>query len=270
MLDVRDMWAESLSTTSLAKIPGFIKFNLFLEKFLFNRADLIICTSRAQVRTVKEMTKGQIPVSFVPNGIDPDLKSLDSNVNPMIKDIKAEFDYIVMFAGKHSNYTALESVLPAAEKLAAEKVAFLFVGGGYTKKRLIECSAEMALSNVFFHDQVSKKDLSSFLAGADIFLINYSNSEAWEKVLPNKLFDYLYWNKPIIASVVEGEITATVREAGAGVCISPENPDEMVLAVKEIIKNGKKNPDTRKFVLNNYDREKTVKLFVENYRKLLD
>jgi glycosyltransferase involved in cell wall biosynthesis len=259
VIDVRDLWTESLSTTSLSKIPFFLKFNLWMESFVYNRAAAICCTSQAQAETVKSLLKRNIPVSLVPNGIDP---VIDDNVeiNPFIREVREKHGKVVLFAGKHSNYTDLDNVISAAKLLNDREFAIVLLGGGYTKKGLVKRVVEEKIQNVYFHDPVPKSQVAGFEAGADIFLINYSPEKAWAKVLPNKVFDYLFWNKPVIAAVTPGEISKILEESGSGVRVDPGNPDALAKAIfnHETIQSRK---DSREYILDNYDRKQTVKQF---------
>ncbi len=263
LIDVRDLWTDSLSTTSLAQLPFFLTINRFLEKLLYQRADFITCTSKAQSDEIRKMVSGQVPVLYVPNGLDPEITVIPSNPHPFINKIRMKYQWVGLFAGKHSHYTALDTLLTAAKELEKDKFAFLLIGGGYTKERLIKQSMEEGINNVFFHDPVPKKEISSFLMGADIFFINYSPAKAWQNVLPNKIFDYMYWNRPIIAAVVPGEITQILSESGAGVSVPPGDASAIIRAVRYFIQNTSWECNSQRYLMKYFNRQNTVKHFVK-------
>jgi len=270
MIDVRDLWSDSLSTTKLAKIPLFLKLNRFAEKLLYKNAHLITCTSQAQGEEIRKMVGGRVPIVVVPNGLDPDLKDHNGSIHPFVHKIKKTYKHVGIFAGKHSRYASLETLLAVAKAMQNDDFALLFVGGGYTKQALVRLTEKEDLKNVFFHEPVPKNKIASFLLGADIFFINYSKKTAWKNVLPNKIFDYMYYNKPIVAAVVPGEITRILEESGAGVCVPPEQPDEIAAAVR--ISLGEKGQTLRAkdYILKHFDRKNTVAKFIAAFRRALD
>lgn len=270
LIDVRDLWSDSLATTNLAHLPLFLPLNRLLERVLYQKADLIICTSESQAETIRRMLSKQVPVHFVPNGLDPEIRITSSQTHPLIHKIKQKYDWIGLYAGKHSQYACLETLISAAKELAKDKFAFLFVGGGYAKAELLNRAKKEELKNVFFHDPVPKKEISSFLMGADMFFINYSRAQAWRNVLPNKVFDYMYWNCPIIAAVVPGEITRVLSESGAGVGVPPENPEAIVKAVRQYLKNKSWKINSRDYLLLNFDRHKTTIKFFNACQQVLN
>lgn len=262
VLDVRDLWTDSLSTTGLARIPFFLTINDWLERFLYARADSIYCTSQSQVEAVQAKTKGRRPVFWVPNGIDP-VVSDEVDIHPFVRDIQSDFQWIGLFAGKHSKYTDLDCLISAAKELEGEGFALILLGGGYTKPQLKTRVASENISNVFFHDPVPKSQVGQFEAGADIFFVNYSPEQVWSRVLPNKLFDYLYWNKPVIASVSRGEITRIIEESGSGISVEPGDPQAIAAAVKQCLLQGHPAGNySREYLFSHFKRSQTVDRFL--------
>jgi glycosyltransferase involved in cell wall biosynthesis len=267
VLDVRDLWADSLATTSLAKIPFFLDVNLWIERKLYSLADVICCTSRSQVKTIKTMASSGIPVAFVPNGIDPEVRE-PSMMHPFMIKIRERYRWVGLYAGKHTKYTDLGNLIDAAQQLADQDFALVLLGGGYTRKGLQERAEKEGIQNVFFHEPVPKSEVATFEFGADLFFINYSPEKAWAKVLPNKVFDYMYWNKPIVAAVVPGEITRIIDESEAGLSVTPQDPHSLSKAVSNLISNGQTRVQCRDFLFSNFDRRKTVMKFVNMIEKI--
>ena len=260
LLDVRDLWSDSLATTSLAKIPFFLKLNEWIEKTLYKKANMICCTSRAQMETVKAYARNKKPVLFVPNGVDPEV-SQTAEIHPFIHEIRKKYRFVGLYAGKHSKYTELDNLIEAAKKLQNDDFAIVLLGGGYTKGALKEQVRQEGLQNVFLHDPVPKSEVAGFEAGADMFFINYSPEQAWAKVLPNKVFDYMYWNKPIIAAVVPGEITRVLEESKAGLGVPPREPGLLAEAVQGLLSNSSPQIQSREYLMKHFDRRETVQKF---------
>ena len=152
-LDVRDLWTDSLATTSLARIPLLLKANALLERSLYAKADMIYCTSKGQVHEVKRMVQGKVRVIFVPNGVDP-VVSQKVDVNPFMQCIRGRYAWLGLFAGKHAKYTNLDTLVSAAKELREDGFALVLLGGGYTKTHLEERVMKERIDNVFFHEPV--------------------------------------------------------------------------------------------------------------------
>ena len=228
----------------------------------YSMADAICCTSRSQARSIGSMVASAIPVAFVPNGVDPEVRAA-SDVHPFMEEVRKQYRWIGLYAGKHSKYTDLGNLVDAARHLEGHGFALVLLGGGYTRKSLQERVEREGIRNVFFHEPVPKSEVASFESGADLFFINYSPEKAWAKVLPNKVFDYMYWNKPIVAAVVPGEITKILAESGSGASVRPGSPLDLADAVKVFLDENRKPVSSREFLMARFDRRNTVRQFVK-------
>jgi len=227
ILDVRDLWTDSLKGSKYGNNKILVFISYLMESYLYKKADLIICTTSSQANIVRTMTKNKVPVDVVMNGFDLELlddKKYETDIPDIILRIRNKYKYIVLFTGKHSEYTDLDNLLNSS-KFLDDDYAFLLVGGGYLKNSLLRRVEDENIKNVYFHEPVSKEKILNFMHNSDILMISYSDSDAWSKVIPNKLFDYLYWNKIVIATVCEGEITKNLQLADSNnIIIPPAQP----------------------------------------------
>jgi len=256
-MGVRDLWTDSLATTKLARIPLLLKVNRLLEKWLYRRADLIYCTSGAQVEAVKSMVHNKGRVIFIPNGVDPVVRQ-EAAIHPFMLSIRKRYRWVGLFAGKHAKYTDLDNLITAAKELKTAGFALILLGGGYTKRFLKQRVRTEEIENVFFHDPVPKSEVAGFETGADFFFISYSAEKAWGRVLPNKTFDYMYWNKPVIAAVVEGEISKILRASGAGISVKPDDPKAVANAVRVYMGQRDLKIQSRTYLMQHFDRNTVV------------
>lgn len=75
-----------------------------------------------------------------------------------------------------------------------------------------------------------------FQHAADVLLLITAPDKA--SIATSKLFEYLAANKPILALTRGTEAARIVRETGAGVVVSPDEPEEIAEAIKAIIRHG--------------------------------
>ena len=68
------------------------------------------------------------------------------------------------------------------------------------------------------------------LAASDACLVHLARRPLFRTVMPSKIFEAAAMAKPILLGV-EGFAAEIVEGAGAGICIEPENADQLVDAV---------------------------------------
>jgi colanic acid biosynthesis glycosyl transferase WcaI len=73
-------------------------------------------------------------------------------------------------------------------------------------------------------------EVGNYLRAADCLLVNLKSDPLFSITIPSKTQAYLAAGKPIIMAV-EGDAADMVREAGAGICISPDNAEELAQAM---------------------------------------
>jgi glycosyltransferase involved in cell wall biosynthesis len=81
--------------------------------------------------------------------------------------------------------------------------------------------------------RLDKRLVPAFLAMADASLVHLIRRDLFLSVLPSKIFEAAAMKKSIILGV-EGSAAELVRDANAGICIEPENEEELVEAVKRL------------------------------------
>ncbi|HOI01073.1 MAG TPA: glycosyltransferase, partial [Bacteroidales bacterium] len=159
--------------------------------------------------------------------LDPDLKAqLDA--------IRQQYAFIVGYAGAHGVANALESFILTASQTGMQQVAFVLAGKGPEKERLIRQAADKGLSQVFFMPPVPKKQVPALLSRMDALYIGLQDQPLFRfGVSPNKLFDYMMAEKPVIYAIRSGN--DLVGEAGCGISIPPQDPLSIRDAISQIM-----------------------------------
>jgi glycosyltransferase involved in cell wall biosynthesis len=238
-----------------------------LERACYARADRIVALTEGIRDGVTANGAPPGCVSLITNGIDPDLSP--NGASPPLP----EGAFVAMYVGQHGTYSALETVLDAAERLRADpRVRFVLVGGGDRKPALVRQAEGRRLGNVAFFDPVPKRDVAAWLARADVCLLPYQDRPLFAGALPNKTFDYLGAGRPIVAAVPEGELSALVRRAGCGLAVPPEDGAALAAAVgrlaadpAEAARMGRSGLD---YVRAHYDRRELAARFVATVESL--
>jgi colanic acid biosynthesis glycosyl transferase WcaI len=141
---------------------------------------------------------------------------------------------VVMYAGNVGMSQSLDLVVEAARRLRdREDVVFVVNGGGSALEDVVRSAA--GLDNVRFVPAQPRERLPEVLATGDVHLVPLRRGLARSSV-PSKLYSILAAGRPVLASVDEGtEVARTVRSAGAGVAVPPEDADAFTAALEQLL-----------------------------------
>lgn len=223
VLEVRDLWPESMVAAGGRKGPAY-HFFAGLARYLYRRADRILCLARGTQAHLKQMGVDGRKLVYIPNGVDPDaFRGIERSPGET---------FTLVYAGAHGPANGLEVVLDAADLLRDRNgLRFLLVGDGPAKANLTQSAAVRGLSNVEFRDPVPKVSMRDIFAEADAGLMVLRDTPLFAYgVSPNKLFDYFGAELPVVCNV-PGEVAAMVEAAGGGEQATPGSAQSLADAV---------------------------------------
>ncbi len=229
VLEVRDLWPQSL--VDLGNVTRRHPVVLLLErveKYLYRRADVILSPLPNAGDHIRSKVPGAAETVWLPNGVE-------CAAVPLRLASRNGSHFTAMYAGAHNVANNLETVLEAAailkEQGYGERIRFRFVGDGPQKSYLVKCAQERRLDNIAFEDHVPKCQIYSVLQQADAFLMSTRKTALYRYgVSPNKLHDYMAVARPTIVAM--DSFNNPVAQAGAGLVVPPERPDELAEAIK--------------------------------------
>ncbi len=140
--------------------------------------------------------------------------------------------FVVLYAGNIGLSQGLEHFLTAADLLRAHPdMRFVLVGEGGGREQLVREAVRRQLANVAFLPFQPRQRLAEVLASADVSMVILKRGVGADS-LPSKTYSIMASGRPILASVDEGSETwKLIQRANAGLCIPPENPEEMAAAI---------------------------------------
>lgn len=259
--EIHDLWP--LSPMELggysAKHP-FIRVMQRAEDFAYKHCDGVICMlPKAQPHTAE---RGLPPEKFhcVPNGIviedwqNPE--ELPTEHHELIEKLKTEDKFLVGFAGAHGIANSLEAVIKAIDTLKDKNIDLVLVGTGQEKENLIQFVQKKGITNVHFLPPISKFAIPNFLKKMDALYIGLQKQSLFRfGISPNKIFDYMMAEKPIIQAIDAGN--NLVREADCGIDVEPDNVDAIASAIIKLSELPKEEREImgkhgKDFVLKNH------------------
>ena len=227
VFEVRDLWPESIIGVDVMKRNFLIDLLTRIEKLLYRRAWKIIVVSESFAESIVEMGIESRKIFYVSNGIDSTGFFPREKNKQLLEKLNLENKFIVGYMGTHGMAHKLDFILDCLSSVSDESLHFLFIGEGAKKEELVKQAEELKLKNLTFINNVSREEVPAYLSLFDIGLINLRKTEAFEKVIPSKLFELAAMGIPILVGV-KGESQKLLAKYNAGICFEPENKTEFI------------------------------------------
>ncbi len=239
VLEIRDLWPESIVAVGAIKNTHIIKFLERIEAFCYRKADHIIAVTQSFKKHILARGGRANALSVIYNGVD--LSLFDSQEQASKADAAQYFGvhyepsmFFAAYVGTHGMAHHLETILEAAEILKDHpSIRFLMAGDGSEKEKLVKMRQEKNLKNVLMLDQLPKADMPRLWQLVDASIVLLKKSDLFKTVIPSKIFESMAMRRPIVLGV-EGEVADIIRESDSGVCIEPEDAEQLAEAVEHL------------------------------------
>lgn len=235
VMEVRDLWPESIVAVGAMKRNNVILFFEWLEKRLYKSANHIIVVTDSFKENIIKKGLSSDKISVFKNGANLEIYSIQDKNTELVKSHHLENKFVFGYIGTHGMAHGLDFVLEAIAPLQSShpNFHFLFIGDGAERKNLIEKSEKMKLSNTTFLPSVAKKEVKGYLSIMDVALVNLRKSDTFLTVIPSKIFEAAAMGKPILLGL-QGETKGIIENFDAGICFEPENSKEFVFGLQEL------------------------------------
>lgn len=257
IMEVRDIWPESIKSVGAMKDSIIIRFFEFLEHRMYKKSDkIIVVTNSFKSYIIQEHEIDASKIEVVRNGVNKDFFKPIEKDHKLIKKLAVEDKFIISYIGTHGMAHALDFILKSIKK-APENYHFVFVGAGAERERLLELKEELDLTNLTMIGMVDKTEIKRYISISDVSLVNLKKSKTFKSVIPSKIFENGAMHKPILLGL-EGETKDIVEKYDIGVAFEPENEKDFLKKVVEI-KNKKIEKDRFELFINDFDRKELAK-----------
>ena len=271
--EAHDLWPLTLTEIGgMSARHPFIVLLAAAERAAYSSADKVVSLfPDAYKHMLKHGMQSMDKYVYIPNGIVVDdwdhSEPIPEEHRRLPDKLKKEGRFIVMYLGGHALSNSLDVLIDSAEFADSQQTAFILVGKGVEKERLISKSQKKNLSNVYFLPPVSKLQVPEILKEADALYIGAKKSPLYKYgVSLNKVYDYMMSGRPIIYGVEASN--NDVKEADCGITIKPDDPQEVIKAIRTLNAMSLKDREElgqngKKYVLSKYDYSKNAKIFIE-------
>lgn len=222
VLEIRDLWP--LSVVEVAGVNTWHPFVMSLdliERFSYRYADYV---ASLMPHTLAYMQSRGVSVdrwNYLPNGIDSEYLrpgTGPADVRSRIEAWQADGHLVAVYAGALGHSNNVRSLLNAMHvlKQRAEKVRAVIVGWGEHDSLLKAEASELGLNqHVLFAGQRSREETLGILTHADVGYISLLPAPLFRfGISPNKIFDYMMCELPILAALDAGGELVENAECG--------------------------------------------------------
>lgn len=257
IMEVRDLWPESIKTVGAMKDNLFIRYFEWQEKRCYKSAKSIIVVTDSFKEKLTARGIDSRKIHVIKNGVDKTLFRPMKKDTVLIRELGLEGKTVIGYIGTHGMAHKLDFILRCANRLQDSNYHFLLLGDGAERENLLRLKEELGCRNVTMLSSVPKSEVKRYISILDICLINLRKSELFKTVIPSKIFENAAMGIPILMGV-EGEAKQIVESYNAGVCFEPENEDDFFSKLR-IFENKEKYSSFKKGCLdlaNDFDRKK--------------
>ena len=170
-------------------------------------------------------------VVHIPNGVN-----LDNIGEPLA--YKKQDTFRITYLGAHGTANDLQTLVRAMELIEVTHgitpIECHLIGSGTMKQSLTDYCADRGMKQVFFHPPVNKNAIAGTAAATQAFVLCGRNLPSLYKygISMNKIPDYMAMGRPVIIAIESAN--NPVVEADAGVCVPPEDPEELAGAIMKM------------------------------------
>jgi glycosyltransferase involved in cell wall biosynthesis len=240
------------------------------EKEWLKKADHIICVAEEMKSRLTVVLGDPENINIIPNTLN--FKTFASTQKPL-DELKERLSnkFVVSFIGGIDAVRGIEYLLEAATKIAVEipEVVILIVGDGQSLELLKEKAAQLNLTNkVIFEGFRPSYTMQAYIEASHICVIPHVRSQQTDNSSPNKLFQYMYFGKPVISSNCKS-LEKLIVEEDCGLIFRDRDSKHLAEQILKLYKDSdlrkKLGENGHKSVMSKYNWEATSQALKELY-----
>ncbi|NNG26607.1 MAG: glycosyltransferase family 4 protein [Ignavibacteriaceae bacterium] len=226
--DSRELYGHLAGLKGKKAKQGFWRI---IEKFFIKKVDHIITTGKLDSDFLKEKYKvdNTILLRNLPRYYKPEK---ENNLRLLFGIEKHK--KILLYQGVIHQGRGLHPIYEALKEL--QNCVLIIIGDGEFEDFYKNLAMEMGINEqVIFAGKVNQDEILSYTKTADVGLSIIENmSLSYYYALPNKLFEYIMAEIPVVVSNLP-QMKEIVEKHEVGKVVDLDNPDELVEAIKQLI-----------------------------------
>ncbi|WP_096272600.1 glycosyltransferase family 4 protein [Paucisalibacillus globulus] len=232
ILEVRDLWPDSLTGVKAFDSSVIIGVFRWLEKRMYRKADSIIINSTGFREHIQnKLGKNDRPIIYLPNG--PRQYELKDWTQKDMDDFK------VVYTGNLGLAQDIDRLKLAAKLLNDKNITFDVIGYGVRAKEFEEYIKQNNFTQVHLHQPTTRKKSLELIRGCHVAIAFLNNEEVFSTVLPGKIVDYISCKTPVVAGV-KGTAAKLIMDNRVGYAVESEDVHEIVTIISDLRMNSNK------------------------------
>ncbi|MFA6175751.1 MAG: glycosyltransferase family 4 protein [Phycisphaerae bacterium] len=270
--NIQDLWPDSLLSTGMFNNKLGLKMIHAWCNFIYKRAARIVAISPGVRQTLIERGISPDRIEVIYNWCDDSLIYRGNPDSNLKKQLGMQDKFNIVFAGNMGKAQAMDSVIDAAEIISRtnSNIQFVFIGSGVEVDSLKQKVKQLSLTNVVFHGRKPVSEIGPILRLADVLLVHLRDDPLFRITVPSKTQAYLAIGKPILMGV-NGDAADLIKNAQAGICCEPQNPDSIASAVGHLYNMSRADLEQLGAnAMNYYDNNLSFKKAVDSYIRVFE
>lgn len=227
ILEVRDLWPDSLIGVKIFDYPIIIRFFRYLEKKMYQNADYIIINSIGFREHIERKLKYPKKIIYIPNG---------PRAHEIVKEKEHQEEFRVVYTGNIGLAQDVEHIKSIAKLLHENKITFHVIGYGVKAKEFQNYIKKNDLHYVHFQPPATRKESLKLIKSCQLGIAFLNDEEVFSTVLPGKIIDYMTCKTPIIAGV-KGTAAKIISANQTGFAFNQSDVHAMVEKIVELKQN---------------------------------
>ena len=253
VFEERDIWPLTLEVINgISKKNPLVMLFRYLQLQAYKQSDMIITPLENLVEFIEKSGFYNKKIEYIPQPFVPfNIEKFDTKL-PSDK-------FIIGYIGSIGHSNSVMNFVKAAKLLKDKKdIFFVMVGNGPQLEEIKEYTIENNLTNIMFFGKIKKNQAMFVMSQCNVLYKGHPDIELYKYGLSAvKLAEYMYSGKPIIHAVnIEND---PVIISNCGVSISPENENELKVAILNLKENvqyyNNLMNNGKKYVLENFIEE---------------
>ena len=228
ILEIRDLWPDSLIAVGILKKNLLFKFLKKLEYFFYRKASIIIVVTRSFCNII---TKNKIPktkVHIITNGVNRKHFRFIGKDENIINKLNLKGYFCIGYIGTIGMAHHIKTILDSAAYLNTlnYKIKFLIIGSGAEVENIKKEIKKNNIDNTIILDQIPHTEISKYWSILDCSITHLKKDNLFKSVIPSKIFESMSMGVPIIHGV-HGESADLIRETNTGEIFKPQDTKEL-------------------------------------------
>ncbi len=258
VLDERDLYPETaiyLGVISDGKIAAALKK---IARLIRKKASGIIAATPG---IFDHLIKEGLPEEklFLMYNADPFINRFEYESKIEIKKLINK-KFIVGYFGGLGRFHDIFTLLKAGKLMENDHdIGIIIVGNGEQRKDYQAICEEQKINNVFFFNSVARNEARALIKQIDIGVHLFRGGEFARIALGSKIFDYIGMGTPVLFCG-EGNTRDLLNESGAGLSVSPSDPESLADLIQQIKKDPQELDNLSRSAIAWYEKNITVLL----------